>query len=144
MGCHYLEHLLNPLQALYAMRRVLKPNGVILLILPRKEACFDHLRSVSSIEEIFHRFLIEVKESEMKYANILEVTHLSNLTQDAPAKNFKFFRGRSLDNTRNRGIHQFVYDFELLQSMGNILGLKTLFTGVYGQLHMYILLQKTV
>lgn len=125
------------------MRRAIKPGGVIFLILPRKEACFDHLRNISPLEEILHRFLVEVKESDMSYANIMEATHISDLSRDPPAKNFKYFRGRSVDNSRNRGIHQFVYDFDLLERMGSLLGLKTLFKGVHAELHMYIILQKT-
>ena len=44
LGSHYLEHLVNPLQGLSSMHRVLRPNGVAILILPRKEACFDQYR----------------------------------------------------------------------------------------------------
>mmetsp|Transcript_15086 Transcript_15086/g.17362 ORF Transcript_15086/g.17362 Transcript_15086/m.17362 type:complete len:90 (+) Transcript_15086:155-424(+) len=52
LGSHYLEHLLNPFKAVEAFRRVLKPGGTIILILPRKENCFDNQRNCGSVEDM--------------------------------------------------------------------------------------------
>lgn len=132
LGSHYLEHLVNPLQALYAMKRVVKPGGVIHLTLPRKEACFDDLRGIGRVEEIIYRFLHKVNETDMRYCNLDEATMTSNLKRDREAKNYMYFRGRSIRNNLNRGVHQFVYDYDLLMKMGSLLGLQTIFTGSKG------------
>jgi ubiquinone/menaquinone biosynthesis C-methylase UbiE len=43
-----LEHLPNPLQAVFEIRRVLKPGGQLLLVLPWKDATFDRVGSKCS------------------------------------------------------------------------------------------------
>ena len=142
MGSHYLEHLLNPLKALGAMRRVLKEDGVVILILPKKEECFDHLRGHGRLEEIMYRYLHDVSESDMRHARVDAVTLQSDLALDPPAGTWEQFRARCLRNVANRGIHQFVYNFELLESMGRLLGFEVLFLGTNG-LDQWIVLQKT-
>ena len=142
MGSHYLEHLLNPLKALGAMRRVLKEDGVVILILPRKEECFDHLRGYGRLEEIMYRYLHDVSESDMRHARVDVVTLQSDLARDPPAGTWEQFRARCLRNVANRGIHQFVYNFELLERMGRLLGFEVLFLGTKG-LDQWIVLQKT-
>jgi SAM-dependent methyltransferase len=130
MGSHYLEHLLNPLQALASMHRVLRRGGVALLILPNKDFCFDHRRGVGRMEDILFRYIHKVEETDMRYANIKEVTMMSDITKDRAAKNYQFFLRRCLHNSRNRGIHQFVYNLELLEKLARVFAMEVVFSGV--------------
>jgi ubiquinone/menaquinone biosynthesis C-methylase UbiE len=129
-------------KALGAMRRVLKEDGVVILILPMKEECFDHLRGFGRLEEIMYRYLHDVSESDMRHARVDAVTLQSDLARDPPAGTWEQFRARCSRNVANRGIHQFVYNFELLERMGRLLGFEVLFLGTKG-LDQWIVLQKT-
>jgi len=142
MGSHYLEHLINPLQALYSLSRVLKQGGVIILILPQKEHCFDDKRNRGSMEDMVFRFLHNISESDMNFAHVEQATLQSNLARDLPAKNYGYFIGRSMQNNELRGIHQFVYDLELLGKLLNIMGFDQVFSGVQSGLHQYVVGRK--
>jgi SAM-dependent methyltransferase len=52
ISSHCLEHTANPLKAIMSWRNVLKQNGIILLILPNKQANFDHRRYYTSFTHI--------------------------------------------------------------------------------------------
>lgn len=143
LGSHYLEHLLNPLKALEALRRVLKPGGAIILVLPRKEKCFDHKRNRGSAAEMVFRYVNDVSETDMRYAHVDAVGLQSDLSMDKPAKNYDYFRGRSMMNSKNRGIHQFVYDMDSLEHILKFMKFEVRFKGVNG-LHQWIVGTKIV
>ncbi|HEX4426176.1 MAG TPA: class I SAM-dependent methyltransferase, partial [Terriglobales bacterium] len=44
LACHCLEHVANPLRALREWKRVLKENGLLMLVLPHKDGTFDWRR----------------------------------------------------------------------------------------------------
>lgn len=47
-----LEHIANPLKAIEEWIRVLKKEGLLFLVLPNKEYCFDHKRSVTEFSHL--------------------------------------------------------------------------------------------
>ena len=54
---HVIEHVANPLRALAEWIRVLKDDGVLLMIVPHKEGTFDHLRPVKSLKHLLDDFI---------------------------------------------------------------------------------------
>ena len=44
LASHVLEHVANPIQGLVEMKRVLKPNGMMVVILPENRKPFDRNR----------------------------------------------------------------------------------------------------
>jgi SAM-dependent methyltransferase len=139
IGSHYLEHLNNPLEALVAIRRVTKPGGHVILILPRKEACFDHLRGQSRIEDFIFRFLQKISATDMRYANLESWVYGNDLKRDIPAGSFYQLLARSIRYPDNRSIHTMVYDFKLLEALGKILSFEIILKGVTKELHQWII-----
>lgn len=136
LGSHYLEHLLNPLQAIYTLHRVLRVGGVCLLVLPKKEDCFDNLRNHGNIEGMIFRFLHQIQEDDMKFANIEQVTLQSNVNIDfgiSPEnRHYGWFKSRCMMNVENRAIHQFVFDDETLRKILELMGFTVVFSGAKG------------
>ena len=53
---HFLEHCQNPIGALLAMFRVLKPGGVLYLAIPDKRCSFDADRPVTTLDHIIRDY----------------------------------------------------------------------------------------
>jgi hypothetical protein len=62
LGCHMLEHLANPSQAVLEVKSLLKPRGRMLLVLPYEKACFDRFRDYSQFADIEQHFKDKVDE----------------------------------------------------------------------------------
>lgn len=142
LGSHYLEHLINPLKALTTMRRVLKPGGHAILILPFKDKCFDHYRGISRIEEFTSRYLLKVSEEDMEYSNVVGWVFGNDLSKDKPAGNFEQLLARSLHFLTNKAIHTMVYDLDLLRDIAQTLRFEVTMRHYEANLNQYIVLRK--
>jgi len=141
LGSHYLEHLINPLQAMAAMARVTKPGGYMILVLPKKEACFDHYRGQSPIEDILFRYLHMISPTDMRYSNIDHWMFGNDLLRDYGG-NFHQMLARSVRFPENRAIHIHVYDYKLLESLGKLFSFEIAFKTVKGALNQFIFFKK--
>jgi hypothetical protein len=56
IASHVIEHLPNPVSFFDGCREVLRPEGVVSLVIPDKRYCFDHFRPLSTSGEILDAF----------------------------------------------------------------------------------------
>jgi len=110
-----LEHSANPLKAVEEMRKVLKTGGILFLILPKKEANFDHNRQVTPYRHLYDDYKTNRGEDDLSHLE--EIVAVHDLAMDPPAGNKEQFRARSLKNFENRGLHQHVFDMKLLKGI---------------------------
>ncbi len=71
---HALEHVANPLRALEEWKRVLRPGGVLVLVLPHKDSAFDHRRPVTTLDHLIEDYQRGVREDDL--------THLDEILQN--------------------------------------------------------------
>jgi SAM-dependent methyltransferase len=121
-----LEHVANPLKALNEWLRIIKSRGVILLILPNKNFCFDHNRPVTTFSHLLSDLQNDTKEDDMTHLD--EILRLHDLSMDLPAGTPEQFKARSLKNFENRALHQHVFDIALLRQIFNYLNLEIMLT----------------
>ena len=112
LSSHMLEHSANPLKALRAWRRVLRPNGSLVLLLPNKRWTFDHYRPVTTLAHLVEDF--EAQKSEDDLTHLPEVLELHDLSRDPDAGEYAEFKKRSENNPENRGMHHHVFDEALV------------------------------
>lgn len=55
ISSHVLEHFFDPIQALNEWLRVIKPGGIIFMIVPHKERTFDKDRERTTLKELIDR-----------------------------------------------------------------------------------------
>ena len=115
LSCNNLEHIANPLKAIFEWKRIIKSGGTILLVLPNKLANFDRKRPYTSIEHVVDDFTKNVAEDDMTHLN--EILQLHDLNRDPQAGGSLKFKERCVENYQNRCIHHHVYNQPLLQKM---------------------------
>lgn len=70
IAAHLLEHMRNPLRALETWCRVLRPEGLIYLVVPHPRHSFDRLRSRTLVEHLILDY--EQPSTERDYEHYLE------------------------------------------------------------------------
>jgi SAM-dependent methyltransferase len=124
LASHVFEHTANPIKAIKEWSRILKNDGVILLIIPHKKGTFDHKRPSTSVIHLIEDYKNGVKENDLTH--LPEILELHDLTLDPGAGDFNSFKGRSLDNFNNRGLHHHVFDENNIKQLFEYLGQKIL------------------
>ena len=112
---HVLEHIANPLKALREWKRIVRPGGVLLVIVPDRKGTFDHRRTVTTMEHILRDHEEGVTEEDTTHLE--EILRLHDLKLDPGAGTDEEFRARSLRNAGNRCLHHHVFDAALLREM---------------------------
>jgi SAM-dependent methyltransferase len=130
---HVLEHVANPLRALQEWKRLLKPSGTILVVVPHKEGTFDHRRPFTSFDHIKADFESNVTEADLTHLE--EILELHDLELDPPAGSPGQFRERCLQNLSKRAMHHHVFSPELLVELFSFLGMRVLNVAVERPFH---------
>lgn len=115
LSSNNIEHIANPMKAIEKWLLKLKSNGVILIVAPRKESNFDHLRNVTSYLHILDDYKKNIGEDDLTHLD--EILLLHDLSMDIPAGTPEQFKERSLKNFENRCLHQHIFDLDLLREI---------------------------
>ncbi len=100
---HVLEHLANPLRAIHDFHRVLRPGGILLILLPDRRRTFDKDRPPTELEHVvadFEAGVVEVDDDHIVefLTNIVDPETLNAIKTDPERleENFQVHRNRSI------------------------------------------------
>jgi SAM-dependent methyltransferase len=136
LSSHNLEHIANPIKALKEWLRVLRPNGMVLAILPDKQFTFDHKRPTTTFEHIMEDYHSNTLEDDLTHLD--EILALHDLDRDPGVIDRNLFPARCSNNFNNRCLHQHVFDMELLRKIFDYLELEIILTDAGSNLHQVI------
>lgn len=122
LSSHVIEHTSNPIAAISEWIRVLKSDGVLVLLVPHKDGTFDHRRPVTPLEHLVDDFKREMKEDDLSHLN--EILALHDLKRDPEAGSPEEFKTRSLRNLENRCLHHHVFDSRSVARLLDYVGLQ--------------------
>jgi SAM-dependent methyltransferase len=140
LSSHALEHIANPIRALYEWIRVIKDNGILVLVLPHKVGTFDHRRPVTSLEHLISDFNTNISEHDLTH--LPEILDLHDLTMDLEAGDIDAFRARSEKNYENRCLHHHVFDARLVVEMLDYVGMRIHAVECKKPYHIFIVAEK--
>ena len=123
LSSHVLEHLANPLRGLKEWKRVVRENGLLVIIVPHKDGTFDHLRPVTSIDHMIADYEQGVDEGDLTHVD--EILRLHDLNYDDITGRDKF-EIRIRNNAEERSMHHHVYATRTLAQMLDCAGLQIL------------------
>lgn len=108
LSSHTLEHIANPLRALREWKRILKNEGLLLLVLPHKDGTFDWRRPTTTLQHMIADFDHRIGEDDLSH--LPEILALHDLNKDKAAGSPERFRSRCLQNFLYRAVHHHVFD----------------------------------
>lgn len=126
LSAHSLEHIANPLKAIKEWIRVLKKGGLILIVVPNKEYCFDHKREFTTMSHLLDDFENNIDEHDLTHLE--EILRNHDLDMDKPAGTPEQFKERSLNNFSNRALHHHVFNLKVLEEVFRFFQLEILTT----------------
>lgn len=133
ISSHCLEHCANPIAVIEEWKRVLKKEGVMLILVPDKRYTFDHKRSFTNFEHLLLDYLNDTGEDDLTHLN--EILQFHDLEMDNPAGKIEDFKKRSLKNVENRCLHHHVFDLGLLEKIFNYHKIEIIKSWSFGKLH---------
>jgi SAM-dependent methyltransferase len=111
LSSHTLEHLANPIGALLAWKRLLRPDACLLLVVPHRDRSFDRRRPITDFTHLLEDFHSGVGEDDMTHVE--EALKLHDY-QWGDGTDRRAFREALRENFDRRTLHHHVFDTELV------------------------------
>ena len=140
LSSHCIEHLANPLKGIKKWIRVLKQEGLLVLVIPHKNGTFDHLRPVTSLAHFIQDFDDQTDEGYMTHLE--EIVKLHDLSKDPEAGDLQCFQERSKLNIENSCLHHHVFDTSTAIEVVNYMELQIFSVEVFNPYHIVIIAKK--
>lgn len=121
---HTMEHLVNPLLALQEWRRVLKPGGYIMSVIPNREKTFDHKRPLTTLQHLIDDY--HSGRTEIDWHHVLEFLREHDIQRDGVYKGNKQAHFNHLIKAPQYNVHNHVFDQALVYVMHEYAGFKTI------------------
>lgn len=141
LSSHVLEHIANPIRALMQWNRILKNQGLLVLVVPNGSRTFDHKRPVTTMAHLVEDYKNKMAETDLTH--LPEILTLHDLSQDPEAGDLNAFRSRSMENFHNRCLHHHVFNAALVVEVAEYSGFEVLFTEEIRPHHILLITRKT-
>ena len=122
LSSHSLEHVANPIKALFEWKRVLKNNGKLLLILPHKINNFDNKRPYTKFDHLISDYKNNISEDDMTHYD--EIVNLHDRKELSDKNYYNRFIEESKNNYNNRHFHHHVFNKDLIFKTLEFVGFK--------------------
>jgi predicted SAM-dependent methyltransferase len=140
LASHVLEHTANPMLALLDWKRVLKPNGIMVVVVPDPKYTFDHRRPITSLAHLEQDYEEAMHENDQTHFK--EIIRLHDLSRDPWAGDSTQFKNRCLQNKKFRSMHHHVFSMELIKQLVEKLHLEVLHSTTELPFHTIVMCRK--
>lgn len=140
ISSHTIEHLANPLRAMGEWQRIVKPSGILILVIPHKDGTFDHLRPTTSLPHLIQDWQAGTGEDDLTHLN--EIMKYHDFSRDKGAISKEIFYERAIENFKTRGLHHHTFDTSLVIEMLCHAGLQILNIEPVRKCHIFAVARK--
>jgi SAM-dependent methyltransferase len=119
LSSEMVQHIANPIKALNEWKRVLRNDGLLVLIVPDKRKTFDHRRPVTQLSHLIEDNIKGISEADLTHLE--EALKYHDLKMDRPAGSFEEFKKRSENNFNIRALHHHIFDERLIVELIELL-----------------------
>jgi SAM-dependent methyltransferase len=140
LSSHTLEHTANPLRALQEWIRVVRCDGLLVLILPHRDGTFDHRRPVTPLSHLVEDLNAGTTEDDLTH--LPEILALHDLSRDPLAGDASAFEQRGRTNSTNRCLHHHVFDTRAAVAMADHMRLQILAVEAIWPFHIVVVARK--
>jgi len=142
LSCHSLEHVANPLKALFEWKRIMKSKGIIMLVLPFKENTFDINRPFTNFYHLLEDYKNGIDESDTTHFE--EIIKLHEVGRDSGFVSAEAFKERLQNNLTNRCAHHHVFSNSVVKEMLEHVGFTVIEQEIVPPFHLVTYAQLTV
>jgi SAM-dependent methyltransferase len=140
VSSHVIEHIANPIKALAEWKRVLRKDGILVVVAPDKRYTYDRYRPTTTFGHLVEDLENATQEDDRTHLD--EIIRLHDLENDGSATSFEEHRERTERNAENRMAHHHVYDIALLREVLTHVGFTPLIDDVFRPYHLLIVARK--
>jgi SAM-dependent methyltransferase len=140
ISSHVIEHIANPLKALAEWKRVLRKDGILMVVAPDKRYTYDRYRPTTTFGHLVEDQENATQEDDRTHLD--EIIRLHDLENDGSATSFEEHRERTERNPENRMAHHHVYELPLLREALTHVGFTPLIDDAFRPYHLLIVARK--
>jgi len=137
LSSHTLEHVANPIKALSEWIRVVKTDGLFLIVLPEKHFTFDRYRPTTPLEHMIEDFRAGRGEDDLTHMDESVRLHDYSMTPEIPDP--VVFKARSLKNVENRCLHHHTFTQKSTKELLDYVGLEIIKQDTEPPFHLIVL-----
>ncbi len=138
LSCHSLEHVANPVKALHEWSRVLKEDGLLVLVLPDKRFMFDRDRPYTTFSHLIQDAENGIDEDDETHFDEVITTN----PQSKVAEKRTFLLEEIKNNVKNRYVHHHVFSFDVIAEMLGHCGFDVLYQQTGTPFHLITIAKK--
>jgi SAM-dependent methyltransferase len=140
ISSHCLEHVANPIRALKEWLRIIRPQGIIAIVLPHKALTFDHKRPDTTLQHLIDDFERDVSESDLTHLD--ETLRLHDIRFDPGLISCLQLKERCSNNLETRYLHHHVFTEKLATELFDYLDVDILQVAVFFPYHLVLIGKK--
>ena len=135
-----IEHIANPIKAILEWKRIVKINGLLVIIAPDMRNTYDRKRPITEFSHIVKDYNENVGENDTTHFE--EVMKLHDLSVDNTIKGIDEHISRTSHNFENRILHHHTFDKNLLIEILKHCDLKIINSQVFRPYHIAVVARK--